>query len=157
MRLTRIMLLAVKEYPLCELRDAVKALHQAGIEVILDVVFNHSAELDVFGPTLCQRGIDNASYYWLTSEGEYDNMTGCGNTLRLSQPYVMQWVLDCLRYWVDSCHIDGFRFDLGTVLGRSPAFDQHAPLFAALAADKQLCSCKMIAEPWDIGLGVSIG
>ncbi|WP_432322819.1 glycogen debranching protein GlgX [Yersinia enterocolitica] len=139
--------------PLRELRDAVKALHQAGIEVILDVVFNHSAELDVFGPTLCQRGIDNASYYWLTSEGEYDNMTGCGNTLRLSQPYVMQWVLDCLRYWVDSCHIDGFRFDLGTVLGRSPAFDQHAPLFAALAADKQLCSCKMIAEPWDIGLG----
>ncbi|ENF3460354.1 glycogen debranching protein GlgX [Yersinia enterocolitica] len=139
--------------PLQELRDAVKALHKAGIEVILDVVFNHSAELDVFGPTLCQRGIDNASYYWLTPEGEYDNMTGCGNTLRLSQPYVMQWVLDCLRYWVDSCHIDGFRFDLGAVLGRSPAFDQHAPLFAALAADKQLCNCKMIAEPWDIGLG----
>ncbi|CNE49593.1 glycogen debranching protein GlgX [Yersinia kristensenii] len=139
--------------PLQELRDAVKALHKAGIEVILDVVFNHSAELDVFGPTLCQRGIDNASYYWLTPEGEYDNMTGCGNALRLSQPYVMQWVLDCLRYWVDSCHIDGFRFDLGTVLGRTPDFDQHAPLFAAIAADERLSACKMIAEPWDIGWG----
>lgn len=139
--------------PLQELRDAVKTLHKAGIEVILDVVFNHSAELDVFGPTLCQRGIDNAIYYWLTPEGEYDNMTGCGNALRLSQPYVMRWVLDCLRYWVDSCHIDGFRFDLGTVLGRTPDFDQHAPLFAAIAADERLSACKMIAEPWDIGWG----
>ncbi|MGK4445618.1 glycogen debranching protein GlgX [Yersinia enterocolitica] len=139
--------------PLKEFRDAVKALHKAGIEVILDVVFNHTAELDVFGPTLCQRGIDNASYYWLTEEGEYDNMTGCGNALRLSHPYVMQWVIDCLRYWVDSCHVDGFRFDLGTVLGRTPEFDQHAPFFAALAADERLSACKMIAEPWDIGWG----
>lgn len=139
--------------PLRELRDAVKALHKAGIEVILDVVFNHSAELDVFGPTLCQRGIDNASYYWLTPEGEYDNMTGCGNALRLNHPNVMQWVIDCLHHWLDSCHVDGFRFDLGTVLGRTPAFDQHAPLFAALAADERLSACKMIAEPWDIGLG----
>ncbi|MGP9313579.1 glycogen debranching protein GlgX [Yersinia pseudotuberculosis] len=139
--------------PLRELRDAVKALHNAGIEVILDVVFNHSAELDVFGPTLCQRGIDNASYYWLTPDGEYDNITGCGNALRLSHPYVTQWVIDCLNYWRDSCHVDGFRFDLGTVLGRTPAFDQHAPLFAALAADERLSACKLIAEPWDIGLG----
>lgn len=139
--------------PLKELRDAVKALHNAGIEVILDVVFNHTAELDIFGPTLCQRGIDNASYYWLNDEGGYDNMTGCGNALRVSQPYVMQWVIDCLHYWCDSCHIDGFRFDLGTILGRTPAFDQHAPFFAALAADERLSRCKMIAEPWDIGLG----
>lgn len=86
-------------------------------------------------------------------DGEYDNITGCGNALRLSHPYVTQWVIDCLNYWRDSCHVDGFRFDLGTVLGRTPAFDQHAPLFAALAADERLSACKLIAEPWDIGLG----
>lgn len=139
--------------PLRELRDAVKALHKAGIEVILDVVFNHTAELDVFGPTLCQRGIDNASYYWLTPEGDYDNMTGCGNALRLSQAYVTPWVIECLHYWIDSCHVDGFRFDLATMLGRTPGFDPHAPLFAALAADERFNGCKLIAEPWDIGLG----
>jgi glycogen operon protein len=139
--------------PLRELRDAVKALHRAGIEVILDVVFNHSAELDVDGPTLSLRGIDNPSYYWLTPDGGYDNLTGCGNTLRLDQPAGVAWVMDCLRFWVRECHVDGFRFDLGTVLGRTPAFDRDAPLFQAMLADDTLGRCKLIAEPWDIGPG----
>ncbi|MFC0227746.1 glycogen debranching protein GlgX [Serratia aquatilis] len=139
--------------PLREFRDAVKALHKAGIEVILDVVFNHSAELDVDGPTLSLRGIDNASYYWLTPEGDYDNVTGCGNTLRLDQPAGVSWVMECLRFWVRECHVDGFRFDLGTVLGRTPAFDRDAPLFQAMLADDTLGRCKLIAEPWDIGPG----
>jgi glycogen operon protein len=139
--------------PLREFRDAVKALHRAGIEVILDVVFNHSAELDVDGPTLSLRGIDNVSYYWLTPDGDYDNLTGCGNTLRLDQPAGVAWVMDCLRFWVRECHVDGFRFDLGTVLGRTPAFDRDAPLFQAMLADDTLGRCKLIAEPWDIGQG----
>ncbi|WP_447872465.1 glycogen debranching protein GlgX [Serratia fonticola] len=139
--------------PLREFRDAVKALHRAGIEVILDVVFNHSAELDVDGPTLSLRGIDNLSYYWLTPDGGYDNLTGCGNTLRLDQPAGVAWVMDCLRFWVRECHVDGFRFDLGTVLGRKPAFDRDAPLFQAMLADDTLARCKLIAEPWDIGPG----
>ncbi|ERK06800.1 Glycogen debranching enzyme [Serratia fonticola AU-P3(3)] len=139
--------------PLREFRDAVKALHRAGIEVILDVVFNHSAELDVDGPTLSLRGIDNPSYYWLTPDGGYDNLTGCGNTLRLDQPAGVAWVMDCLRFWVRECHVDGFRFDLGTVLGRTPAFDRNAPLFQAMLADDTLARCKLIAEPWDIGPG----
>ncbi|HGM5492033.1 TPA: glycogen debranching protein GlgX [Serratia fonticola] len=139
--------------PLREFRDAVKALHRAGIEVILDVVFNHSAELDVDGPTLSLRGIDNTSYYWLTPDGDNDNLTGCGNTLRLDQPAGVAWVMDCLRFWVRECHVDGFRFDLGTVLGRTPAFDRDAPLFQAMLADDTLGRCKLIAEPWDIGPG----
>lgn len=139
--------------PLREFRDAVKALHRAGIEVILDVVFNHSAELDVDGPTLSLRGIDNPSYYWLTPDGGYDNLTGCGNTLRLDQPAGVAWVMDCLRFWVRECHVDGFRFDLGTVLGRTPEFDRDAPLFQAMLADDTLGRCKLIAEPWDIGPG----
>ncbi|HHQ4304156.1 TPA: glycogen debranching protein GlgX [Serratia fonticola] len=139
--------------PLREFRDVVKALHRAGIEVILDVVFNHSAELDVDGPTLSLRGIDNPSYYWLTPDGGYDNLTGCGNTLRLDQPAGVAWVMDCLRFWVRECHVDGFRFDLGTVLGRTPAFDRDAPLFQAMLADDTLGRCKLIAEPWDIGPG----
>lgn len=139
--------------PLRELRDAVKALHRAGIEVILDVVFNHSAELDVDGPTLSLRGLDNPSYYWLTPDGGYDNLTGCGNTLRLDQTAGVAWVMDCLRFWVRECHVDGFRFDLGTVLGRTPAFDRDAPLFQAMLADDTLGRCKLIAEPWDIGPG----
>lgn len=139
--------------PLREFRDAVKALHRAGIEVILDVVFNHSAELDVDGPTLSLRGIDNVSYYWLTPDGDYDNLTGCGNTLRLDQPAGVAWVMDCLRFWVRECHVDGFRFDLGTVLGRTPVFDRDAPLFQAMLADDTLGRCKLIAEPWDIGPG----
>lgn len=136
-----------------EFQLAVKALHQAGIEVILDVVFNHTAELEETGPMLSMRGIDNQSYYWLTEQGEYQNWTGCGNTQNLSHPQVMAWALDCLRYWVEVCHVDGFRFDLATVLGRTPDYQRDAPLFQAIAADPLLSKCKLIAEPWDIGPG----
>ncbi|MFJ5458280.1 glycogen debranching protein GlgX [Pectobacterium sp. CHL-2024] len=145
--------LAVGDDALNEFRDAVKALHHAGIEVILDVVFNHSAELDVEGPTLCQRGIDNRSYYWLGDNGEYHNWTGCGNVLRLNHPAVIDWVMDCLRFWREVCHVDGFRFDLATVLGRTPDFTADAPLLSAMKNDSRLQGCKLIAEPWDIGHG----
>lgn len=136
-----------------EFRDMVKTLHAAGIEVILDVVFNHSAELDLSGPTLSLRGIDNRSYYWLDQQGDYQNWTGCGNTLKLAEPDVAAWVLDCLRFWRRDCHVDGFRFDLGTVLGRTPEFNTQAALFAAISQDPLLQGCKFIAEPWDIGPG----
>ncbi|TKI04184.1 glycogen debranching protein GlgX [Martelella alba] len=136
-----------------EFRDTVAALHRAGIEVILDVVFNHSAELDVYGPTLSLRGIDNAVYYWLDEGGNYQNWTGCGNTLRLAHPAVMAWVVDCLCFWRQTCHVDGFRFDLGAVLGRTPAFQNDAPLFVAIDKEPRLAGCKWIVEPWDIGPG----
>ena len=139
--------------PLREFQQAVKNLHAAGIEVILDVVFNHTAELEEEGPTLSMRGVDNASYYWLSEQGAYENWTGCGNTLNLSHPQVMNWALEALRYWVRVCHVDGFRFDLATVLGRTPDYHQDAPLFAAIKACPLLSQVKLIAEPWDIGPG----
>lgn len=145
--------LAAGDDPLNEFRDAVRALHKAGIEVILDVVFNHSAELDVDGPTLSLRGIDNTSYYWLTGEGDYYNWAGCGNVLRLENPAVLQWVIECLKFWHETCHVDGFRFDLATILGRSPDFSSSAPFFTALRNHRSLRECKLIAEPWDIGPG----
>lgn len=145
--------LAVRDDALNEFRDMVKALHRAGIEVILDVVFNHSAELDVEGPTLSLRGIDNQSYYWLTDQGEYHNWTGCGNVLRLNHPAVIDWVMQCLIFWREECHVDGFRFDLATVLGRTPVFDPAAPLLTALREEPRLQGVKLIAEPWDIGDG----
>lgn len=138
-------------HPRDEFQQAVKALHEAGIEVILDVVFNHTAELDECGPTLCKRGVDNKSFYWLDEKGKYENWTGCGNTLNISHPNVLNWTLECLRYWVEVCHVDGFRFDLATVLGRTPEYYPHATFFELLAADPLLSQCKMIAEPWDIG------
>lgn len=136
---------------LTELRDAVKALHKAGIEVILDVVLNHSAEIDLEGPTFSLRGIDNRSYYWIRDDGDYHNWTGCGNTLNLSEPDVVEYARQCLRFWVDECHVDGFRFDLASVMGRTPAFRQDAPLFEAIRRDPVLSAVKLIAEPWDIG------
>ncbi len=87
-----------------------KALHRAGIEVILDIVLNHSAELDLDGPTFSLRGIDNRSYYWIRDDGDYHNWTGCGNTLNLSHPGVVEYACECLRYWMETCHVDGFRF-----------------------------------------------
>lgn len=138
---------------LLELKSLVKTLHQAGLEVILDVVFNHTAENDMTGPTLCQRGIDNQLYYWHDEQQNYQNWTGCGNSLNLSEARVLQWVMDCLRYWVTDFHVDGFRFDLASLLGRTPEFKQNAALFLAMAQDPILDSCKMIAEPWDIGAG----
>ncbi|TCP95378.1 glycogen operon protein [Cricetibacter osteomyelitidis] len=140
--------------PLSEFKTMVKALHEAGIEVILDMVFNHSAEAGQQSPTFCQRGIDDQYYYWHDEHGRYLNWTGCGNMLNLSKTYTRKWVLDCLRYWADSCHVDGFRFDLATVLGREgPAFNEQALLFNEIAKDPILKGCKFIAEPWDIGEG----
>ena len=140
-------------HPRDEFQQAVKALHAAGIEVILDVVFNHTAELEETGPTLSKRGVDNKSYYWLDDQGGYQNWTGCGNTLNISHPKVMNWTLDCLRYWVEECHVDGFRFDLATILGRTPEYQRDAEMFQAIQADPLLSACKLIAEPWDIGPG----
>ncbi|MDV5354820.1 glycogen debranching protein GlgX [Enterobacter asburiae] len=141
------------EQAINEFRTAVKALHAAGIEVILDIVLNHSAETDLAGPTFCQRGIDNRSYYWIREDGDYHNWTGCGNTLNLSQPGVVEYAHACLRYWVETFHIDGFRFDLAPVMGRTPEFNPQAPLFAAIQNDPLLRDLKLIAEPWDIGEG----
>ena len=141
------------ERALDEFRDAVKALHRAGIEVILDIVLNHSAEIDLEGPTFSLRGIDNRSYYWINDDGDYHNWTGCGNTLNLSHPGVVEYARQCLRFWVDECHVDGFRFDLASVMGRTPEFRQDAPLFEAIHNDPRLAEVKLIAEPWDIGPG----
>ena len=142
--------------PLGEFQSTVSQLHQAGIEVILDVVYNHTAEGNELGPTLSFRGIDNASYYWLKTDEPryYENFTGTGNALNLTNPCVLRMVMDSLRYWVEQCHVDGFRFDLATTLGRGPnGFDPRVGFFGAVAQDPVLSRVKMIAEPWDIGLG----
>ena len=142
--------------PISEFRQMVKALHARGIEVLLDVVYNHTAETDEFGPTLSLRGIDNVLYYHLRPDDAtlYENWTGCGNVLKLHEPRVLQLVLDALRYWVQEMHVDGFRFDLAPVLARNATgFDQQATFFAALAQDPVLAGVKLIAEPWDIGPG----
>ncbi|MBD3174927.1 MAG: glycogen debranching protein GlgX [Armatimonadia bacterium] len=136
-----------------ELKTLVKALHAAGIEVLLDVVFNHTAEGNEMGPTISFRGIDNSTYYMLTPEGYYFNFSGCGNTLNCNNPVVRQMVLDCLRYWAADFHIDGFRFDLAAILGRDPwgAPLPNPPLLESLAFDPILGKCKLIAEAWDAG------
>jgi len=137
-------------------RDMVRRFHSAGIEVILDVVYNHSAEGDHRGPTLSFRGLDNASYYNLVAGQPryYVNDTGTGNTLNVSHPFVLRMVLDSLRYWVEEMHIDGFRFDLATTLGREAhGFDQRGGFFDALRQDPVLSTVKLIAEPWDVGPG----
>jgi isoamylase len=141
--------------PVNDFRATVAALHDAGIEVILDVVYNHTCEGNQMGPTLCYRGIDNASYYWLLPDNPryYDEFTGTGNALKVAHPRVLQMVMDSLRLWVEAFHVDGFRFDLASTLGRGPAFDRNAPFFAAIRQDPVLANAKMIAEPWDIGLG----
>ena len=142
--------------PRDEFRTMVKALHNAGLEVLLDVVFNHTAESDETGPTLSFRGLDNASYYRLPQESlsHYENYSGCGNTLDIRQPRVLQLVLDSLRYWVKDMHVDGFRFDLAPVLGRDDhGFSRDGAFFTAVAQDPVLSRVKMIAEPWDLGPG----
>jgi glycogen operon protein len=140
--------------PRDEFRSMVRSLHASGIEVLLDVVFNHSAESDETGPTLSFRGLDNASYYRLKSDSpaRYENHSGCGNTFNMGQPCVLQLVMDSLRYWVSEMHVDGFRFDLAPVLGRGDTgFDRDAAFFTAVAQDPVLSRVKMIAEPWDCG------
>ena len=136
-----------------EFKRMVRRLHEAGIEVILDVVYNHSAEGNHLGPTLSFRGIDNASYYLLGEDKRfYFDTTGCGNTINLRHPRVLQLVMDSLRYWVEDCHVDGFRFDLASSLGREyDNFDPNAVFFDAVRQDPILSRVKMIAEPWDLG------
>ena len=146
--------LAASLSPRDEFRSMVKAIHAQGMEVILDVVFNHTAETDENGATLSFRGLDNASYYRLRADNRalYENHTGCGNTLDIRQPCVLQLVMDSLRYWVSVMHVDGFRFDLATVLGRGErGFDAKSAFFTAIAQDPILSRVKLIAEPWDIG------
>ncbi|MBO6852672.1 MAG: glycogen debranching protein GlgX [Marivivens sp.] len=140
---------------LSEFQFMVSRLHAAGIEVILDVVYNHTSEGNQMGPTLSFRGLDNASYYRLAeSKRYYIDDTGTGNTLNLEHPMVMRMVLDSLRFWVEEMHVDGFRFDLATTLGRrSDGFDPNAPFLAAIRQDPVLSRVKLIAEPWDIGPG----
>lgn len=136
-----------------EFKALVKDLHRSGIEVMLDVVFNHTAEGDHRGPTISFRGLDNKTYYMLTPEGWYYNFSGCGNTLNCNNPVVRQVVLDCLRYWVSEYHIDGFRFDLAAILGRDPSGVPLAnpPLLESLANDPILGRTKLVAEAWDAG------
>jgi isoamylase len=136
-----------------ELKTMIKELHSNGIEVMLDVVFNHTAEGNEYGPYISFRGIDNKTYYMLTPDGYYYNFTGCGNTLNCNNPIVRNMVLDCLRYWTAEYHIDGFRFDLAAVLGRDPwgAPLANPPLLETLAFDPVLAKCKLIAEAWDAG------
>ena len=145
-----------REPALDAFRSTVSRLHDAGIEIILDVVYNHTAEGDHLGPTLSFRGIDNTSYYWLRPDQPryYENFTGCGNALNLTHPRVLQMVMDSLRYWVEVCHVDGFRFDLASTLGRTPTgFDRGAAFFTAIRQDPVLATVKLIAEPWDMGPG----
>lgn len=136
-----------------ELRELIKALHDNDIEVILDVVFNHTAEGNEKGPSFSFKGFDNNIYYMLTPDGNYYNFSGCGNTLNCNHPVVQQMILECLRYWAISYRIDGFRFDLATILGRnedgSPM--NNPPLLKTLACDPILSNVKLIAEAWDAG------
>lgn len=150
---------AATNNPLAEFKAMMKAFHKAGIEVILDVVFNHSAESEQTYPTFCQRGIDDQTYYWRNDQGHYINWTGCGNMLNLSSDVGRKWVVDCLRYWAEQCHVDGFRFDLASVLGRdTPDFNAQAQLFTDIKNEPSLQNIKLIAEPWDIGhYGYQVG
>ena len=137
-----------------EFREMVRRFHSAGMEVLLDVVYNHSGEGDRRGPTVSFRGLDNVSYYRLRRDqpGAYEDLTGCGNTLDIRVPPVRRMVRDSLRFWVDEMHVDGFRFDLAPALGRHPdGFTAQAPLFQEIASDPVLQSVKLIAEPWDLG------
>jgi isoamylase len=138
-----------------EFKAMVRALHAAGIEVILDVVYNHTAEGDETGPTLCFRGIDNPAYYKLLDGGRrYANYTGTGNTLNARDPHVLQLIMDSLRYWVTEMHVDGFRFDLASSLARSfHAVDRLAAFFDLVQQDPVVSAVKLIAEPWDAGEG----
>src|SRR5262249_14307018 len=139
--------------PVDEFRDLVKALHRAGIEVILDVVFNHTAENDEHGPTLSLRGLDNPTCYLLEpgDPARYIDDTGCGHTVNGNETVVRRMILDCLRYWVEHMHVDGFRFDLASALSRGEDGRplSHPPLLLDIEADPVLAGTKMIAEAWD--------
>ncbi|HEX4834055.1 MAG TPA: glycogen debranching protein GlgX [Trebonia sp.] len=137
-----------------EFRDMVRALHRAGLEVILDVVFNHTAEGGWGGPTLSFRGLDNAAYYRLadSDRSQYYDTTGTGNSLNADSTVALRLIMDSLRYWISEMHVDGFRFDLATTLGREDGkFDQFASFFDLVAQDPVISRAKLIAEPWDVG------
>ena len=138
-----------------EFRQMVRAFHEAQIEVILDVVFNHSGEGGEHGPTLAFRGFDNAVYYMLEKHGKYANYTGCGNTMNCNHPVMKHFIIHCLRYWLVEMHVDGFRFDLATILGRTNKGewinDPNLGLLSDIADDPVLRGCKLIAEAWDAG------
>jgi isoamylase len=138
-----------------EFKTMVKALHAAGLEVILDVVFNHTAEGNDAGPLLSLKGIDNSAYYRLLPDQHYyDNVTGCGNTVNCEHPQVRSLIVDCLKYWAVEMHVDGFRFDLATVLARdAQGFNEQSAFFKAVRAERLLANVKLIAEPWDVGWG----
>ena len=142
-----------------ELKTLIKSLHDNGIEVILDVVFNHTAEGNELGRTFCFKGFDNNIYYMLTPDGNYYNFSGCGNTLNCNHPVVQQMILECLRYWTVNYRVDGFRFDLASILGRnedgSPM--NNPPLLRTLASDPLLRNVKLIAEAWDAGGMYQVG
>ena len=140
--------------PMDEFRDMVKALHRAGIEVILDVVFNHTAEGDHNGPTLCFRGLDNSTYYMLEHDrSRYANYSGTGNTLNANHPIVRRMILDSLRHWVKEMHVDGFRFDLASILSRDASGQvmPNPPVLWDIESDPALAGAKLIAEAWDAG------
>jgi isoamylase len=145
----------LREDAIWEVQAMVRRFHSAGIEVILDVVYNHTAEGNEMGATLSFRGIDNCSYYRLHQGGRYYvNDTGTGNTLNVAHPMVLRMVMDSLRYWVETFHVDGFRFDLGTVLAREPhGFDTNGSFLDAMRQDPVLSRVKLITEPWDLGPG----
>ncbi|MBV9592492.1 MAG: glycogen debranching protein GlgX, partial [Actinobacteria bacterium] len=139
-----------------DFKAMVRALHAAGLEVILDVVFNHTAEGNEHGPTLCFRGLDNAAYYRLEHDdrSRYVDDTGTGNTFDAHQPQALRLIMDSLRYWVQEMHVDGFRFDLAATLGRGAEdFDPHGAFLDAIGQDPVLGQVKLIAEPWDVGYG----
>ncbi len=147
---------SVPDFAFSEFKEMVSRFHSAGIEVILDVVYNHTCEGNEKGPTLSFKGVDNASYYRLLPDQKryYINDTGTGNTLNLSNARVIQMVMDSLRYWVTEMHVDGFRFDLGTILARETyGFDQESGFLRAVGQDPVLSQVKMITEPWDCGPG----
>jgi glycogen operon protein len=144
---------------LAAFKTMVRELHRAGIEVILDVVFNHTGEGGRTGPTYSFRGLDNAIYYILTPDGDYADYTGCGNTLNCNHPVVRGMIVDCLRHWVVQCHVDGFRFDLASVLGRDQSGNllPNPPLLEQIAEDPILRDVKLIAEAWDAGGAFQVG
>lgn len=154
---------STRAFPGCqitEFKTMVRALHQAGIEIILDIVFNHTAEGDHTGPTLNYRGLDNTIYYLLESDQRYyRNYSGCGNTFNCNHPVVRDHILDCLRYWVTEMHVDGFRFDLASVLGRGAEGQllPNPPLLERIAEDPVLRHVKLIAEAWDAGGAYQVG
>lgn len=142
--------------PVTEFRDMVKALHRAGIEVIIDVVYNHTCEAGIDGPTCLLRGFDNVAYYHTdpARPGSYVDFTGCGNSVDVSNPLALRLVMDSLRYWVEEMHVDGFRFDLAVELGRTlDSYSRRAAFFQAVHQDPVLSSVKLLAEPWDLGYG----